>query len=154
MKWRGVEKATAPYPFALFFFQRPQVFVITSTILSNQLRLHLSTPTMASRRTATLISRVDAAHALRQVEQLHAAREEEWIQYDGATTESEDNVETASPYVDEFMKKGGSEIILQMSRFPVEECASIFNSAKDDADLQWMSGRGKKTSPISKDIFF
>lgn len=106
---------------------------------------HLSIPKMPSRHTGIPIYLSDAASATLKVEQYNVARDEALLQYDGATTQSDGDVDTASPYMDEFMKDGGSTGIIKMCKLSVEEFESIFTSIKDDVELQWMSRRGKKS---------
>ena len=95
-------------------------------------------------------------NALRLLTERHAARQRIFEGPDdgGLTTESDSDVESECPIVDQFIFEGGQEAILQLCGFTLEELREVYEIIKDTAENSWSSGRGRRSKCSPFDTFF
>lgn len=74
------------------------------------------------------LSRADASTALNLLAEAAAARQEEFAQFDNDPdrTDTDEEIESDSPIMDQFFAEGGAEAVLQMTNFSLVEFNGVW----------------------------
>ena len=73
---------------------------------------------------------------------------------DQSDSEGDNEVDTVSPVLDEFVSHGGNRIYKAMSPFTKQEFESLWDMIHVDFSSAWSGGRGPQSKTKPKDAFF